>query len=108
MRFTGKHLFVNVNDPKGELRVEVLNQAGQVLPRLNAANCVPVAADKTLQAIRWNGVDELSSLANQPVRFRFHLKSGQLFAFWVSPEETGASQGYVAAGGPGFRSNRDL
>jgi hypothetical protein len=107
VRFTGKHLFVNVNDPNGELRVEILNAAGEVVPRFASPNCVPVTANKTLQSVRWSGVEDLSSLANQPVRFRFHLKNGRLYAFWVSPESSGASQGYVAAGGPGFSSNRD-
>jgi hypothetical protein len=36
------------------------------------------------------------------VRFRFTLTNGKLYAFWVSPETTGASHGYVAAGGPGI------
>jgi hypothetical protein len=66
-----------------------------------------VTANKTLQSVRWNGVEDLSSLANQPVRFRFHLKNGKLYAFWVSAEISGTSQGYVAAGGRGFLSNRD-
>ncbi len=108
VRFRGRHLFVNVDDPHGELRVEILNQAGQVMPRFTVEHCVPLTANKTLQPVRWNGVDDLSSLANQPVRFRFHLKNGQLYAFWVSPETSGASYGYVAAGGPGFSSNRDM
>jgi hypothetical protein len=30
-----------------------------------------------------------------------------LYSFWVSPERSGASQGYVAAGGPGFTGARD-
>jgi hypothetical protein len=107
VRFTGKHLFVNVDNPKGELRLEILDQAGQVLPRFTKENCLPVTTDKTLKAVRWNGVDDLSSVSNQPVRFRFHLKNGRLYAFWISPETSGASHGYVAAGGPGFSSNRD-
>ncbi len=44
----------------------------------------------------------LSALAGQKVRFRFHLKSGTFYSFWVSSEESGASHGYVGAGGPGF------
>ena len=108
VRFTGKHLFVNVDDPQGELRVEILNHAGQVLPRFSSENCVPVAGDKTLQAVRWTGVEDLSSLVDQPFLFRFHLKNGKLYAFWVSPASSGPSHGYVAAGGPGFSSNRDI
>ena len=95
-------------DPKGELRVEILNEAGEAVPRFTVRNCLPVTADTTLHAVRWTGVEDLSFLTNQPVRFRFHLKNGRLFAFWVSPEKKGASHGYVAAGGPGFSSNRDL
>jgi hypothetical protein len=100
--------FVNVDDPKGELRVEILSQAGEVVPRFTVLDCVPVTADKTLHSVRWTGVEDLSALTNQAVRFRFHLKNGRLFAFWVSSEKTGASHGYVVAGGPGFSSNRDL
>jgi len=36
------------------------------------------------------------------VRFRFELENGSLYAFWVSQDETGRSDGYVAAGGPGY------
>ena len=41
------------------------------------------------------------------LRLRFHLKNGSLYAFWFSPDASGASHGYVAAGGPGFTSNQD-
>jgi len=33
---------------------------------------------------------------------RFELTSGSLYAFWVSRDETGRSDGYVAGGGPGY------
>jgi hypothetical protein len=41
------------------------------------------------------------------VQFRFYLKSGKLYAFWISDKESGASNGYVAAGGPGFTGPTD-
>ena len=41
------------------------------------------------------------------VRFRFHLEDGNLYSFWVSPDNSGASRGYVAAGGPGFTGPTD-
>jgi hypothetical protein len=107
LRFAGKHLFVNVDDPNGEMRVEILNADGQPALPFTAGNCVPVTADKTLQRVEWKAAEDLTSLSNQPVRFRFHLKNGRLYAFWVSPEKSGASQGYLAAGGPGFSSHRD-
>jgi hypothetical protein len=107
VRFQGKHLFVNVDDPSGELLVEALHESGAVISGFTKEKCVPVAADKTSQPIRWKAAEDLSSLTNQAVRFRFHLKNGRLYSFWVSPERTGASGGYVAAGGPGFTNNRD-
>jgi hypothetical protein len=36
------------------------------------------------------------------VRFRFHLNNGSFYSFWVSPDASGASHGYVGAGGPGY------
>jgi hypothetical protein len=41
------------------------------------------------------------------VRFRFHLKKGKLYAFWVSAERSGASGGYMAGGGPGYPGSID-
>ncbi len=70
-------------------------------------NRAPVRADSTLQAVRWSGAEDLAALSGRPVRFRFHLTSGKLYAFWVSPDGSGASRGYVAAGGPGFTGPTD-
>ena len=105
MRFRGKHLFVNVDAEGGELTAEVLDEPAEPIAGLAGADCVARAADKTQAAVTWKDGD-LAAAAGKPVRFRFHLKNGRLFAFWVSPEETGASHGYVAAGGPGL-TDRD-
>ncbi len=102
VRFTGQHLFVNVDSAAGELRVEVLDQAGKVIAPFSRRNCIPVRANRTLEAVRWRKGGDLSSLAGQPVKFRFYLKNARLYAFWVSAGRNGASRGYVAAGGPGF------
>ncbi len=99
--FSGNHLFVNVACPRGELRAEILDAAGNALPPYTAAACKPVSADRTLQRVEWAGAADLSALSGKPVRFRFHLTNGQLYAFWVSPSSGGASRGYLAAGGPG-------
>ena len=50
---------------------------------------------------------DLSALSGKPVRFRFRLTNGQLFAFWVTPDPNGASNGYVAAGGPQYNGTKD-
>ena len=105
--FGGKHLFVNVDTAGGELRVEVLDKAGRVIEPLTRANCKPIRTDKTLQAVTWKGAGDLSALAGKAVRFRFHLTGGKLYSFWVSPDQSGASYGYVAAGGPGLTGSKD-
>ncbi len=105
--FRGKHLFVNLDAPRGELKVEVLDADGKIIAPFTAENCVPVSGDKTKLEVKWKGVSDLSALKGRPVRLRFHLKNGALYAFWVSPWETGESNGYLASGGPGFDGPRD-
>ena len=102
VRFRGSYLFVNIDNPDGELRVEVLTEDNKPVEGLSFENCVPISTDSTIQQVSWKGVKDISSLSGQPVRFKFHLRSGKLYSFWVSPDESGASYGYVSAGGPGF------
>jgi len=98
--FKGRHLFVNLN---GEVRVEVLDAAGKVL-----RTSLPVAGDHTKVKIEWTDGADLSGEAGKNTKFRFHLKKGALFAFWATPDENGASNGYVGAGGPAFMGTRDF
>ena len=107
VRFSGKHMFVNSDADEGELRIEVLDENGQVIAPFNRDNCIPIQSDRTQQAVAWKGADDLSELAGKPVRFRFHLRRGRLYSFWVTPDKSGASHGYVAAGGPGFTGPTD-
>lgn len=51
----------------------------------------------------WLSLEDLAC----PVRFRFHLRHGRLYSFWVSSQKSGASGGYVATGGPGFTAPTD-
>jgi len=105
--FGGKHLFVNVDAPEGMLRAEVLDMDGNPIEPFTMAKSIPVSADSTLTAVAWEGNPDLSALAGQPVRFRFELTKGSLYAFWVSQDETGRSGGYVAGGGPGYTGATD-
>jgi len=107
LRFSGKYMFVNADADEGELTVEVLDKTGKVIEPFSRRNCLPVSTDKTLQPVKWKGARDLSALAGKVVKFRFHLKDGRLYAFWVSPKRSGASYGYVAAGGPGFTGIKD-
>jgi hypothetical protein len=107
VRFKGKYLFVNANAVDGELRVEALDMKNHVIAPFSRENCLPIRVNSTLQEVRWKGVANLSALAGTPMKFRFHLRDASIYAFWVSPDRSGASHGYVAAGGPGFSDSVD-
>jgi len=107
VRFSGKHLFVNLAAPAGELRVEILDVNGHTITPYSSAACVPVRGDRTCARVTWNGAPDLATLANRPVRLRFTVTNGALYAFWISANPDGASNGYVAAGGPGFTGVTD-
>lgn len=100
--FTGSHLFVNVDCPAGSLRVEVLDEKGKVIPSFSREKCISIRTNSTIQEVGWKGGGDLFRLAGRRVRFRFYLTQGDLYAFWVSATDQGASGGYVGAGGPGF------
>ncbi len=106
VQFLGEHMFVNADLDRGELRVEVLDRDGRVIAPFTRDESVPVTGNGTRLAVRWTS-GTLGRLAGQPARFRFWLTRGRLYAFWVSPWNTGESRGYPAAGGPGFRGPID-
>jgi len=108
LRFRGKHLFVNVNAPQGQLLVEVLDEQGRAIVPLDRKHCRPVRGNCTRQAVTWEGADDLATIAGKTLRLRFHLTHGSLYSFWVTPDPAGASFGYVAGGGPGFDRPMDL
>jgi hypothetical protein len=80
----------------------VLDQNSQVIAPFTLANCDAISEDTTLKQVTWGASNELSALQGQATRFRFTLTDGSLYAFWVSPDASGASYGYIGTGGPGF------
>ena len=88
-------------------KAEILDIDGNVLEGYSADRCIPVSDDSTIRSIRWKGKKNLADIAGMPVRFRFYITGGDLYSFWVSPSENGESNGYSAAGGPGFTGSTD-
>ncbi len=107
VRFSGQHLFVNADVPDGSLQVEVINEDGHPIEPFTLAQSVPFKRDDTCQHMTWKSGADLSVLKGNPVRFRFAMTNGSLFAFWVSCAENGRSDGYVAGGGPGYTGMTD-
>ena len=108
LKFSGKNLFVNVDCPDGEFDVEILDaETMNPIPGFTYDRCRKVSDDKTLVEVKWKGQKDLSSLSGKSVRFRFRLRNGDFYSFWVSQDKDGASNGYNAAGGPGFDGGTD-
>ena len=100
--FQGNRLFVNVNNPAGTMHVDVLDSSGQIVATSQA-----VSTNSTHQELQFGGAG-LQALAGQTVRFKFSLTNGELYSFWVSSSPSGSSNGFVAAGGPGFSAPVDV
>lgn len=84
--------------PGGELRVEVLDEYGRVIPPFAVWRCIPVEGDHCSERVRWFGDPDLGRLAGKTVRFKFYLTRGSLYSFWVTPDPLGRSQGFLGAG----------
>ncbi|MEI8225576.1 MAG: glycosyl hydrolase family 32 [Bacteroidota bacterium] len=100
--FSGKHLFVNVDGPRGRLYAEVCQQDGKPVPGFTRDDCMPISTDSTKCLVEWKDKDNLESLAGKPVRLKFYLTNSKIYAFWVSQNSQGVSGGATAAGGPGL------
>jgi hypothetical protein len=107
VEFSGRRLFVNVDAPGGKLLAQITGVDGKPIAPFTFENCEGVSGDTTIGQMSWKGGGDLSALAGKPVRFEFKLTQGKLYAFWVSRDESGRSDGYVAGGGSGFISNID-
>ena len=108
LSFDGKYFFVNADvKAKGaQLKVELLDADGNPIPGFTKRDCVVMrGADKTKQLITWKGKKDLGELKGSTIRAKFYLTRGDLYAFWVSPWETGESRGYTGGGGPGLNAS---
>lgn len=82
LRIEGCRLFINgVAD--GRITAEISDAQGcHALPGWGREDCHPVTGDQLATELSWSGRD-LSELAGQQVRVRFHLENADLYSFWV-------------------------
>lgn len=80
LSFRGAELIVNADCSKGALRVEILDRAGNPIPGFTREDCAPFRGNALRHRMSWRGKSEVSSLAGKPVRLRFHLRAGDLYA----------------------------
>jgi hypothetical protein len=74
---TGKKLFVNVDAPKGEVRIEALDKDGKIL-----ATSLPLKGDLPRGEVQWRE-GKLADLQGHRVSFRFVLRNAKLYSYWL-------------------------
>ena len=93
-----KYLFVNANAEGGSLKAEILDEQGNAISGYTVDDCVAMTQNSCCQSLTWNHADDLSFLQNKGFRIRFVQENCELYAFWLSNDEDGASGGATAAG----------
>ena len=74
---TGTRLLVNVNAGNGELGVELLDAAGQVIAR-----SASLTGDLLRAPVKW-ATGDLTRFKGHQVSVRFTLRSAQFFSYWL-------------------------
>jgi hypothetical protein len=99
--FDGSFLFVNADVRNGKLMVEILDENGSPLEGFSKKDCIAMKTEnRTKRLMIWKKHKDLSSMVGRNVRLKFYLTQGDIYAFWVSPWDSGESRGYTAGGGP--------
>lgn len=79
----GDTLCINADADGGEVRVEVLDEAGAVIPTYAASQCTAITENAIRIPVVWTEGGSLASLAGQTVRLRFHMNDARFYAFWM-------------------------
>lgn len=107
LHFSGEFLFVNVDAKNGSFAAELLDSKGNVVPGFSAADSLVSRIDSTRHRVAWKNKDRLDVMKWHGHRLRFKLENAHLYSFWISMDDSGASNGWLAGGGPGYASLRD-
>lgn len=66
---------------RGEVRAELLDENGSVLPGFEAARCEPLRSDALAHTMNWEGRSDLNSLKDRKIQVRFLLRNAKLYSF---------------------------
>ncbi len=80
--FAGKHLSINfATSAPGSVRVEIQTPDGKPTPGFALEDCREQIGNEIDRIVSWKGGNDVSSLADKPVRLRFVMKDADLYAF---------------------------
>jgi hypothetical protein len=74
-------LFTNLKDGVGNVRVEVEDAQGKVIPGFSADECKPLRGRSLSQPVTWKDGKDLRALHGQSVRFKFVISNAKLFSY---------------------------
>lgn len=81
LTFQGNELVLNMaTSAAGSLLVEIQGEDGKAIKGFGLKDCAPVFGDSIERVVRWNGGEQLTSLAGKPVRLRFVLLDADLYS----------------------------
>ncbi|MAT15287.1 MAG: hypothetical protein CMJ46_08465 [Planctomyces sp.] len=80
--FSGKQLELNyATSAAGGLRVELQDDDGTPIPGFTLDDCPAIYGDSTEHQVQWSSGKNLAELAGKPVKIRFALSDGDLYAW---------------------------
>ena len=81
---SGRQLVVNaVTRGNGEIRIEVLDREGSVLPGFATESCAPFQGDSVSHTVRWKE-NALAGLEGDDYSFRFRMRQASLYAYTLN------------------------
>lgn len=108
IQFSGEYLFVNVDAKNGAFAAELIDAEGNVVDGYAAADSRFEKVDSCKYRVTWKNKDRIDVFKWKGHRLRFVLENASFYSFWIALDETGASNGWLAGGGPGYAGLRDL
>lgn len=92
-----RFLFVNAHMQKDGLRAELQTADGTPVPGYTLEDSIPMTGNSARARMIWKDKDALPETA-EPFRLRFSMRQGDFYAFWLSKDARGESDGMRAAG----------
>jgi len=86
LTFEGDVLAVNfATSAAGGLRVQIEDAQGRPLSGWSLADCPVIYGDRIDHLVKWQRGRDVGALAGKPIRLRFALQDGDLYAFGFQP-----------------------
>ena len=80
LKCSGNGLEINADASNGFIKVEVLDEQGEVVPGYSLDDCDAYSKDEVRGRVTWGGKD-LYGLLDRPIRLVFQMQMAKFYAF---------------------------